>query len=1343
LGRKSVKLKGLHLGANVKKAPVNGTRAPSSYDVCLIPSENPPTIPISINQCKFRALMDTGADVSVLQYKEFKRIFGNNKLSKCDLNLRNASGMPMKVMGCCKTKIEIGGSLFPQKLLVLETLKRPVILGRDFMTQYKTVLSMGDGTVQIGNIKIDTTLEAELNSLVRLDSDVEIPPNHLVTCFGRLPKKHKSLKEGSVISWHQSTKGFLTNEPGISIMNGVGNVTKGKKIPITIVNKTGRYFKFNKGNVVAEVEKLDSDLEIHELTTQTHDIEDIESNSSVSLKDLTIGEDLTPDQHQQLVELLKRNTDIFAKHDFDIGRTNLMKAKIETGNSYPVRKKPYRTPFAYREEVKEQIDEMLKAKLISPSNSSWAAPILCVPKKDGGVRICCDYRGLNQVIRTFYWPLPNVDDIFSCLNGARYFSSLDFLKGYWQIPLEKHSKEKAAFVCEEGLFEPETLTFGISTAPSIFQECMSRLLNGANDHACSYLDDILVFSKTFEEHLVHLQDIFDRIRNAKFKLKKSKCDFVKKEILYLGHTISKEGIRPDPEKTKLIQNLKPPSSVKETRSFIGLTSYYRRFIPEYAKIAKPLTELTRKHANFEWNRTRQESFEKLKEALQSPPILKIPEIGKPFQLFTDASHSTIGALLTQIEDDTYKPVYYLSHQLSKSQLNWPVIEKECYAIVFAIQKFQTYLVGLPEVQIFSDHNPLKFIDSANNKNAKLQRWAIKISALGGKINFIKGAKNCQADWLSRLNPNSIPQYSNTHEIENEIAEGMVNAINVNQAKHNNPDSDNEEPSQAKPLDPHRLNIAQLQQNDKKLSSIIENLKTNGSRSKFAKLYILVDETLYYINKDECLRLEVPKSIQEQIIKETHESFTGGHLGRDKTYATIQNRYHWKGMAKMTYDFIAKCVPCNQQNLLAQATPLQETEIPNYPFQKIAIDTAGPYRETALGNRYCLTVTDVFSGFLEAFAIPDKSASTIAQVLLHEVFSRYSWAREMVSDNGLEFVNEIIQQITEIGHTHHIKTSPYHPRANGRAERPHRTMVSCLAKLSNQDDWDLYLPSFCASHNSTISASTKFSPFFLVFHRDPTLPLDTILSPREKYYGAEFLPQALEKMHEAHYIMRKHVRAQKKRNKLYSDKIRNAKDVTFELGDPVYLKNHNKVNKLDAKWLPYYRIVSKTGPYSYVIQNQLTGKTRRIHAEDIRFAKISDWDIPQARNKRKTRYVTVDSDSDEESETSSEDELSQNHDDFESSDPEMGTEPDRTENQTDRHETQTASDADTHTAQTDTQTEQTDRRPQRTAKLNAQAKLKFLQELTPETDFASLIDNTVTTKLTSILTSLVGQLNQPT
>ena len=267
------------------------------------------------------------------------------------------------------------------------------------------------------------------------------------------------------------------------------------------------------------------------------------------------------------------------------------------------------------------------------------------------------------------------------------------------------------------MFQPETLTFGVSTAPSIFQECMSRLLNGAYDYSCGYLDDIIVFSKTFSDHLHHLQDIFNRIRKANFKLKKSKCEFVRKEILYLGHNISKSGIRPDPEKVKVLEHLKPPTSIKETRSFIGMTSYYRRFIPEYAKIAKPLTELTRKHAKFEWNSVRQASFEKLRQALKDPPILKIPEIGKPFQLFTDASENTIGALLTQIEDDTYKPVYYLSHQLSKTHQKWPIIEKECYAIVFAIQKFQTYLVGLPEVQIFTDHNPLKFIDSANNKNA--------------------------------------------------------------------------------------------------------------------------------------------------------------------------------------------------------------------------------------------------------------------------------------------------------------------------------------------------------------------------------------------------------------------------------------------------------------------------------------------------------------------------------------------------------------------------------------------------------------------------------------------------
>jgi hypothetical protein len=852
---------------------------------------------------------------------------------------------------------------------------------------------------------------------------------------------------------------------------------------------------------------------------------------------------LTSEQKEKLRNLLLENSDIFAKHEWDLGKTHLVKGSIDTGDSPPVRMRPYRTPLAYRGEVKRQIEEMLKAGIISPSNSSYASPVLCVPKKDGGTRMCIDYRKVNQqIVNELSWPLPTIDDILGIIGGSTYFSSLDFLKGYMQIPMDD-TKDKTAFITTEGLYHSNVLPFGLNISPAIFQKCMSFLLNG-HKNALAYLDDIIIFSQNFSDHLKHLQEVFDRIRSANMKLKLSKCDFMRDKMVYLGHVVSKEGIMPDPDKVKVIKDLAPPANVRSVRSFLGMASFYRRYIRNFAAIAKPLTELTKKNAEFSWNEEKQSSFEALKQCLISAPILKLPEIGKSFALYTDSSDHTVGAVLCQFEDGTPKPIHYLSHKLSRTQQHWPVIEKEAFAIVYALEKFRVYLEGSGKFPIFSDHKPLSFIESTECKNAKLQRWATKISSFGGQIQYIKGKDNVKADFLSRIESEDLPADCN-----------LVNTDRVVDY-----DSDGEEINRIpiwSPVLPQGTNLVKEQAEDRKLASIMADLRTKGEKSKFRSTYVVIDKVLYHIDRDENTRVVLPDSLKQAVIRETHEGFMGAHLARDKTMEKISSRYFWKGMTKEVYGYIEACVACKKQNIRSMTTPIQETKRAEYPFQHICVDTAGYYRISESGNRYCFTVSDQYSGWVECFALPDKSARSIASVLVDEIFRRFSWPRRITSDNGLEMCNEVISELTKLGHCHHIRTMPYHPQANGRAERAHRTMVSCLAKIEDKKDWDLYLPSFCAAYNSSVSANSKFSPFYLVFHRDPTMPLDTLLHPRETYYGDDFLPQALERLHVAQYWVRKRLKQQADKNKHYLDQQRHAKHVEFQAGDPVYLRNHQR------------------------------------------------------------------------------------------------------------------------------------------------------------------------------------------
>ncbi len=398
------------------------------------------------------------------------------------------------------------------------------------------------------------------------------------------------------------------------------------------------------------------------------------------------------------------------------------------------------------------------------------------------------------------------------------------------------------------------------------------------------------------------------------------------------------------------------------------------------------------------------------------------------------------------------------------------------------------------------------------------------------------------------------------------------------------------------------------------------------------------------------------------------------------------------------------------------TPLEEIKPPRLCFQKIAIDIAGPYPETDFENRFVLTVIDMLSGYIEAFPLKDKQASTVAKCLLDEIFNRYSWPLEIVSDNGTENVNHILKELLELGHVHHVKTSPWHPRSNGRCERTHKTMLSCLAKVAKKNDWDQYIRSFCSAFNNSTSSSTGYSAFYLVYHRSPIIPCDTILQNRDKYYGESYLPTALQNMHRAYYLVRKRLQKEAERNRHYYNKRNKVQDVQYEVGSPVFLKNHQKQDKMDKPWLPHYRVLIKSGKYNYVIQHQVSGKTRRAHAVDLRLANESDsWDNPQQNTgKRQVRSATYDL---QESDFSSDSDT-----DISDSDHSDSDEPEDTESvsqdsvKDDDNQTQT-SDSDIPSS-----------RPQRQAKTKALQKLKQVHEISTNEPPLEKVDDLINEKL---------------
>ena len=460
---------------------------------------------------------------------------------------------------------------------------------------------------------------------------------------------------------------------------------------------------------------------------------------------------LTEDQERRLNELIERNSDIFSKDEYDIGKTTLATHEINTENAAPIKGRAYKASPNEKKIIKKEIDEMIKRKIIKPSISPWSSPVVLVEKKNGKKRFCIDYRKLNAVTKKDNHPLPRVDELLDKFQGSKWFTSIDLKAGFWNIPIKEEDKEKTAFITSEGLYQFEVMPFGLCNAPSTFQRCMHKVLgNLIYTKAPVYLDDINVHSRTFEDHLRDLQEVFDKLRAANLKLGREKCFFCKDEIQFLGFIVSKEGIKTEDSKIEKIKNFPIPRNLKELRGFLGLAGYYRKFIKDFSKIAKPLTKLLYKNQEYIWTEDQQQAFEKLKEKLYNAPVLRYPDFDRPFRLYTDASNIALGAVLHQkFEDGKEHPVVYISKSLTQTEQNWHSTELECYAVYWAVEKLKYYLRG-QKFTVISDYKNLKWWLKQPNEGGKKGRWLIKLQEYDFETEYKKGVENRVADALSRV-----------------------------------------------------------------------------------------------------------------------------------------------------------------------------------------------------------------------------------------------------------------------------------------------------------------------------------------------------------------------------------------------------------------------------------------------------------------------------------------------------------------------------------------------------------------------------------------------------------------
>uniref|UniRef100_A0A803KDA6 Gypsy retrotransposon integrase-like protein 1 n=1 Tax=Xenopus tropicalis TaxID=8364 RepID=A0A803KDA6_XENTR len=467
-----------------------------------------------------------------------------------------------------------------------------------------------------------------------------------------------------------------------------------------------------------------------------------------TLEDVAISEQLTNEQSKQLFQLLQRFQYQFSERP---GCTNWVVHQVNTEGHAPVRTPAYRIAESVRAAMKKEVEEMLALGVIVPSQSPWASPVVLVPKKDGSTRFCVDYRKLNQVTVTDAYPMPRVDELLDHLGNAKYLTTLDLSRGYWQIPLAPGDQEKSAFITPYGLFQFTVMPFGMKNAPATFQRVVNQLLEGCQEFAQAYLDDIAIFSNTWEEHVQHLQRVLERIRQAGLTLKPGKCHFGMAEVQYLGHRVGSGRVMPEPAKVEVIVNWPTPTTQKQVLAFLGTAGYYRRFIPNYSAIAKPLTDLTSKRRPrvVTWTPECATAMSALKSALVNAPVLSAPDFSRGFIVHTDASTYGIGAVLSQVDEKGGEhPIIYLSRKLLPREVAYATIEKECLAIVWALKKLQPYLFG-SAFTVVTDHNPLSWLQRVSGDNGKLLRWSLALQQFNFTIQHRKGSHHGNADGLSR------------------------------------------------------------------------------------------------------------------------------------------------------------------------------------------------------------------------------------------------------------------------------------------------------------------------------------------------------------------------------------------------------------------------------------------------------------------------------------------------------------------------------------------------------------------------------------------------------------------
>lgn len=868
--------------------------------------------------------------------------------------------------------------------------------------------------------------------------------------------------------------------------------------------------------------------------------------------------------------------------DKGLGLTDLHEHEIEIVKGIkPIKQRFYSVSPAVLFELNKEIDRMLSLGVIEESKSSWNSPITLVRKSNGKVRLCLDARKVNEVTIKDAYPLPLIDGLIGRLKDTKYISSIDLKDAFWQVPLAKDSRDKTAFtVPGRPLFQFKVMPFGLCNAAQSMCRLMDKVIpTELHDRVFVYLDDLLIISSTFEEHLELLQRVACLLTSAKLTINVEKSHFLMKELKYLGFIVGESGLKTDPDKVAAIVNFPVPVNVKQIRRLLGMAGWYRRFIENYSSVVAPITNCLKK-GKFVWTDEAQTSFEVLKELLSSAPVLVNPNYELPFFINCDASNQGIGAVLYQKNNDGFEqPIAFMSQKLSGAQKNYSTTELECLAAILAIKKFRAYIEG-HKFTVITDHVSLKWLMSQKDLSGRLARWSLKLQSFDFAIEHKKGKDNAVPDALSRVYCESLQEFE-------------LSIIKLDSIDFNSKCFDDSEYVSLK---------NKIEQEPEKFSLF----KIHNNRI-FIRLEPRQNEQL---SESSVWKVWVPEGLRRELLEKEHDDPTAAHGGMIKTIERLRRKFYWPKMVKEVREYVSRCEICKcmkPPNSLMR-TPMTKPFNVERPFQRLYVDLLGPYPRSRNGNTIILIVVDHFTKFVLLKPLSKGTASQIVSFLKNEVFHVYGVPESVHTDNGVQFKSlEYKSLLSEFG-VKDSKTAFYSPQSN-QSERVNRSIIiairSYILSVNGHSGWDKHLSEIACALRNSIHESTHSTPHYLVFgynkinHAGDFKLLREINSVDEGDIQLQ-MPAYLSLVHDK---VRENLREAYERSARQYNLRTRVKE--FSVGESVYVKLHPQSDaskKICAKFCsPFakYIVNRKIGAVNYELKDE-SGKIIGIfHAKDFK------------------------------------------------------------------------------------------------------------------------------------------------